>query len=321
MIRKTVGFICFLLVVTTAVLSYGETNGTVLAGYSDGGGGGKAADAQSRRKYRVLNLGEAPWDKEEKLRGFHKRFLKYLSQQIGVEVVLNITPDYGTLQKDLEDGNIQIASFTPGAYADALIAIPRKMKYVATIKWHGAYYYRGYIFARKDSKISSIEDMKGETIAFTDYGSSSGFKYPVSLFLAKGLNPDTYFSRIFFLGGHQEVLQAVLNGNVRIGATYDRAFASFQKKNNSPFKIIAKTRKIPFGVFAVSERLPQDLFSKIRKALIELNRDTKLTDGSLVLESDYYLSGFIVKDESLYAMVVQTAKLIAKYLAKKEHLK
>ncbi|MCP4219863.1 MAG: phosphate/phosphite/phosphonate ABC transporter substrate-binding protein [bacterium] len=269
--------------------------------------------------YDVLNLGEVPWDKEEKLRKFHKRFLQYLGRQLGIEVILNICPDYGTLQKDIEAGNVQIASFTPGAYADALIAIPGKTNYVATLKWHGTYYYKGYIFARKDTPIDTIGQMKDKTIAFTDKGSSSGFKYPVSLFLGKGIYPDTYFSRIFFLGSHRGVLQGVLDGNVHIGATYDRAYKEFEALHNSPFKIIVQTPEIPFGVFAVASGVPQELFLKIRRALVNLDKNTILDDGAPVLEGDYYLSGFVVKDNSLYDFSVQTSKLITRYLGERKN--
>ncbi len=271
----------------------------------------------SNKGSEVINFGEAPWDKIEKIEKFHSRFLVYLSEQLEKKVVLNIMPNYGTLQKDLELGNIQIAAFPPGAYVDALLSIPDKMRYLATIKWHGKHSYLGYLFTLKNNPIDSILKMKGKSIGFTEYGSSSGYKYPLSLFLKEGLEPAD-FLKIFYLGSHDNVIKGVFNRRVEIGATYDRVYDAFQKKNGNPFKII-KSYRVPFGTFAISTKVSDDLFSKIRKILINFDTKTKFKNGEVVLKEDYYLSGFIIKDNSLYDNLIKTTKLVNEYNKKNEY--
>lgn len=47
--------------------------------------------------------------------------------------------------------------------------------------------YRSVFFARKDSSIQSLEDLKGKVVTFEDRGSSTGFFIPASLMIDAGL--------------------------------------------------------------------------------------------------------------------------------------
>ncbi len=261
----------------------------------------------------VINLGEAPWDREEKLRRFYDRFLRYLSRRLNAEVVLNITPDYQTLLRDLVSGRIQVASLTPMAYAEALASARGHFRYLATLKWHDSSMYRGYVFTRRESPIGSLEGMRGRTIAFNDITSASGYLYPVSLFLQRGIDPETFFSRVFFLGSHIKVTEAVHQGSVDLGATYDRNYEEYQRQHGTPFRVVLETEPIPFGSFVVCNRFPDDLFRRLQAALVELDRSTRLEDGKPVLIDDYFLSGFQVVDEKAYAPLERTYRLIAEY--------
>ncbi len=61
--------------------------------------------------------------------------------------------------------------------------------------------YKGIIIARKDSGITTMEQAKGHTFAFTDPNSTSGFLVPNVLF-ARDLKvkPEEYFSEVRFSG-------------------------------------------------------------------------------------------------------------------------
>ena len=262
-------------------------------------------------RYNTLNFGVIPWTDASVLKDFHGRFLTYLSEQIGIEVVLNIAPDYASLQKDIAMNNIQIAAFPAGAYGDALISIPNKIRYLAT-KWHNNYFYQGYIFCLQKTPYQSLEEMRGGTIAFTDPGSSSGYKYPIAHLLRREINPDIFFKKIFFVGSHSNVLNGVHNRRIEFGATYDKAFDAYQQKHRNPFRILV-SYKIPFGAYTASTALPDELFNKIRKALVRLNDQTRLKNGTLVLKDRKFLSGFIVKSDKIYANVISTIQLIRKY--------
>ncbi len=268
----------------------------------------------------VINFGITPWDTEENLRKWWTPILDYLSEQLNVPVLFNLPPDYGTLQKDLAENNIQLASFSPGAFADAIISLGDKIKYIATLEVDESYFYQGYIFTLKTSPINNLADAKGKTMGFTDTGSSSGFKYPVTLLLNKSIVPEKYFSDIFFLGNHDNVLQGVYDGNVDVGATWNGKYNSFNKEHGEPFKIIIKTKEIPFDGFAASQGVSDDLLLRIQTILGEIDGNTKLQDGSPVLigDEDYNITGFVIRDITFYDVVIDTAKKVNEYLKSTE---
>lgn len=266
-----------------------------------------------------LNLSDVPWTSEENLKKLYSPICRYLGEQLKASVVFNIAPDYGSLQKDLEQDNIQIAIFSPGAYANALREIPDIIRYVATIQWSDSYFYKGYIFTRRDSGISSLADMHGKTIAFTDVHSSSGYEFPVTLFLEKGIDPDRYFSAIFFLGSHDNVLAGVDARNVQIGATNDTSYSIYQRTHHDPFRVILETPEIPYAAVAVRSSLPGPLFKKLQSVFAGLNRTTRLLDGTLVLQdSPVPISGFAVKNNAIYSVVARMSELNSGYLGSRK---
>lgn len=130
---------------------------------------------------KIINFGVTPYESEEVLKAIYNPILEYLSKKTGDKYVFNIATDYKTLISDVKNGNISIANFSPASYVDALKAIP-DIKYIATIGNKNPdnndieYFYQSYIFTKNDSKIESIQDLKGVDFGFVDEKSSSGYK-------------------------------------------------------------------------------------------------------------------------------------------------
>ncbi|MBF0224493.1 MAG: phosphate/phosphite/phosphonate ABC transporter substrate-binding protein [Desulfobacterales bacterium] len=293
--------ICFLLI-------------NILTAYA----GDKITKNDSNYGYKRLNLGEVPWDDPKKIAKWYKPIITYISEYIEIEIVLNISPDYRTLEQDLANNNIHIASLNSGTYAETLQTMPDKINYLCTVEWDGTCFKKSFIFTKKESHISNIKDMQAKTIGFTDKASSSGYKYPIYIFLEKGIDPSAYFSKIFFLGDHNKVVNAVFNGFVDIGATYDIKYKAFQSKNNSPFKIISESPEEPFAAMVTSSSLPEELFLKIKDAFLSVNAKSTLKDGTLVLGGDYPLSGFQIKDNSIYKRIIDINQTVFEYEKKKQ---
>ena len=97
----------------------------------------------------VMNFAVGPWQSPEIMERSYQPILSYLSQKLHCKFVLNVSPDYPTLRRDLQDGNTQIADFGPGTYAEALQTMASDMKYVVTVsKQSGGEdrdYYSGFL--------------------------------------------------------------------------------------------------------------------------------------------------------------------------------
>ena len=82
--------------------------------------------------------------------------------------------------------------------------------------YSGSPTYLSKIFVRKDSGIESPAELRGKTMAFVDPLSSSGYLFPLDTFRQAGLitsaeDAETFFRKIYFAGGDEQAIRAVLN--------------------------------------------------------------------------------------------------------------
>src|SRR5437867_2261768 len=140
---------------------------------------------------RELKFGFTPFLSEADMRVEFEPLMTYLSDSIGQKVTLYIAKDYGDLRTQMENGSVDIGSFSPFAYVDA--ARGGKIRIIAQSIIEGSATYRGIIVARKDGGLKSISDLKGKRFAFVDPKSASGYLYPRAMLIDKGIDPETYF--------------------------------------------------------------------------------------------------------------------------------
>ncbi len=269
----------------------------------------------------IINFGVTPVQSDEKMKKTYAPLMKYLSEKTGKKWIFNISPDYNTLRKDLASGNIQVASFSPGAYGEAIKdpEVKNKIRYLITLaKKHKVTkkpidYYQGYIFTRKSTGIKKISQLKNKTFAFVDKGSSSGYKFPVTMFLKRNINPFQYFKNVFFLGKHDKVTDAVAKGSVTAGATFDANFMQAEKKHGKVFSILLKTPPIPFDAWAMNKKLPKKFYDKVQNILLNIPTDAKTKAGKKVYHEDYPYKGFVKRSQDFYNIIIQTRTLLKKY--------
>ncbi len=267
---------------------------------------------------KPLVFGTTPIGKKDEMTKRFSGLIDYLSEKLGRKVIFTISIDYDTLAKDLNNGNIDFAIISPTAYVKAIKDYP-KLKYVATTvekKTKQAFYY-GYIFTRKDSGINSYRDLRGKLFAFVDEGSGSGFKFPVAMMINKWkIDPRKYFKKTLFMGNHPNVIDAVYKKQAHAGATW--MFPYEEKIKNlgkNSFKILLKTPPIPSDAFTVSPQTSDETVKKLREILLSINDETKTSGGKNVIK-DFYYMGFVVKNNSFYDIIRQTAQTIKKWQKK-----
>ncbi len=270
---------------------------------------------------QFLNFGITPWATEKKLKEYFQPLMTYLSEKLAIRVNFYVALDYDQLKINLRDGKVDIASFSPGSFVDAIEEMPHIIKYLCTMVKKNSRgkiksYYEGYIFAKSASNIRTLQDMKGKTIGFTNKTSSSGYRFPMAMLLKNNINPKTYFKSIHFLGNHDKVMSAVGEGIVDIGATWDSTF--HDRKNDyggaKTFNIIMKTPPIPLDTIAVRKQLDPALASKIKKLLLDLNMDSKTKDGTAIFKKSegFPYAGFEKKNLAFYNIIKETNRILKK---------
>jgi phosphonate transport system substrate-binding protein len=269
---------------------------------------------EERRYKQTLNFGVTPWGELDKMRQAYQPLTEYLSENLQARIRLMIVQEYHELLADVRRGLIDIASFSPGAYADALEAgIERESLYVASAQLGGKNYYRGIIISRPG--IRSLDALRGKTFAFVEEGSSSGYKFPLALLLGRRIDPYRFFSRVYFLGSHPNVVEAVIRGKADAGATWDGYIEENYPKQKPPVHILLRTDPIPYDAVVVGKKHGERFAQKLRRLLVGLSSATTTSEGVKILgsESGFPYSGYVVNSNRMYDVVRKTSRLVRAY--------
>ncbi len=260
----------------------------------------------ARPAERDLRFGFTPVLGQKQMRLEFAPLTAYLSEAIGQPVTLYVAKDYGDLRTQMENGSVDIGSFSPFAYVDATRG--GKIHIIAQSILNGTSTYRGIIVARKDSGLKTIADLQGKRFAFVDPKSASGYVYPRAMLIAKGFDPQTYFKETIFAGDHNKVIAAVLDGRVDAGAVYDGAL-DVAKTNGVPtdnLVTLASSDPIPHDAIAVRTGLNEALVKKIQTALVDLDKSE--AGRRVIANSKKKLTGHVIAEDSLFDGVRRTAQ-------------
>ncbi|MFZ5629568.1 MAG: phosphate/phosphite/phosphonate ABC transporter substrate-binding protein [Spirochaetota bacterium] len=262
----------------------------------------------------AINFGITPWDEPDKLREMYAPFVAYLSERMKINIRFMVAQEYQELLNDLRRGIIHIAAFSPGSYADALDSgIGSFADYVASTQNEGNSYYRGVIIAGTGYR--DLQSLKGQSFAFVEKGSSSGYKFPLALLLAKGVDPYRHFSKVFYLGSHANVVDSVASGKVAAGATWDGYLERQMGKTPEKVRVMYRTEQIPYDAIVVSKKKGPRFARQLRTELLRINKESATKDGRKVLQKElgFPYSGYVVHPPGFYDVVRRTGNLVRKY--------
>lgn len=155
---------------------------------------------------------------------------------------------------------------------------------------HASYY--AVIFARVDSGIASLNDLRGKRVALEDPDSTSGFIVPVHMLLKAGLQikklrapgaPHTGDEIGYFLTyNDKNTLFSVASGRADAGATNQEDYLNLLEARPNEFRILAISEKFPRSVLLHRPGLSEELLNKLRQTLTAMN---KAEDGREVLKN------------------------------------
>ena len=253
-----------------------------------------------------LVFGFNPFTSPQSIKENYAPILEDIAKKLGRIAKIIIVSDYDSLGRSLLNGTIDIGWFSPFAY------VSTKSKgditpMVTTVVNNNASYH-GYIISRKDQGYKSIDDLHGKRFAFVDKQSASGYVYPRAMLVEHGKQPESFFSENIFLGSHDRVIDAVLDGTVDAGATYSEAVDSARARglNVQQLEILAQTDAIPKDAIAVRPGFDAQLLASLKQAFVETT-DKKSDHASLMKKTG--LNGFIAAQDEVYDIIRKVAKI------------
>ncbi len=222
---------------------------------------------------------------------YYRAIADYLGKKLGRQVILVQKNSYAEIALLLLNGGADMAFFSSGGYAN--YSGFKEIELLASQQRMGMPYYQGYLLVNKDSKIDSIEDLRGKTVAFSDPLSYSGHVFLVQELHKRGFTPENFLGRYLYTGSHDASFKAVANRVVDAAPVsrivYDRAMASNAAVAHQ-LKIIAVSPPAGIGPVVAGKNMKTEEKKILRENLLVLHEDPEMQKALQGLSIDRYVA-------------------------------
>ncbi len=247
-------------------------------------------------------------------RGEGERLAARLGSVLGRPAVPVVVADYRALIDCLASGALDLAWMPPAAFVEAERQGARALAVSSRL---GKTTYHSAIIARDDSAIATLEDLRGQSIAWVDRDSASGYLFAMAEIVRALGTPEKALGRQRFVGSHRAVCEAVADGWAAAGATYaildddGRLQTSGWHERLGPrageIKVVAYTRRIPGDNVACRPGLDSATADQIAAALVDLAGDEV---GRAILHDVFRAEALVAHPGDIYADVRTTVELL-----------
>jgi phosphonate transport system substrate-binding protein len=255
----------------------------------------------------TLRVGFVPAEDAREVMQNAQPLVDILRRELGMEIQPFVATDYAGVVEALRSNKLDVAFLSPAPYV--LAKNEADIRVILKSERKGIPFYYAAIIVRSDSGIKTLGDLRGRSFAFGDVLSTTGNVFPRKMLKAHGIDPMRDFKQVFFSGGHDATVLAVLNGKVDAGATYanspdgaDTAWMRYLKdpQELAQIRALAYSEPIPADNLVVSGRLDRALSNKIETVFLELSRDPA---GKKMLRELYHIDGFVPATDRDYDSV------------------
>ena len=272
-----------------AVLAGCETTGSTPAAETVAAAEEQGAPTSPGGEDGVFTIAYAPNESTTDSADARKGLADDLEKVLGCDVEEIQASDYNAIIEALRTGKADMAYM--GSQAIALGVGRADLTPIVMKAEDGdpekAIYHSVLITKSDNSKINSIADLKGKTIAFVDPDSTSGNLVPsaeiIKAFPEEHLNADllhtngAFFEAASFSGSHQAGLQAVIKGDVDVVPISDQILASEianGKAKEGDIKIIHSSGSIPAEAMVVSAEVDEATREALTDFLTSYDNET-----------------------------------------------
>jgi phosphate/phosphite/phosphonate ABC transporter binding protein len=226
-----------------------------------------------------IKLGVLPRLSATELNTMFRPLADYLGRATGRKVTLVLAKDFDAFEKQVQDGELDLAFANPLVYAQL-----KKERDLAPLglgaEKKGGTKFRGILVVRKDSGLADVAALKGKKLIFVDEDSLGGYITQALLFKKQGLDVKRDFALLPFAKKHDNVTMAVFNRAADAGGIREDDLDKMKGKVDlSQLKILAYTDSFPNWPLFATPRLSPAARDAVKAALL------KLRPGDPVLEA------------------------------------
>ncbi|MFJ4688916.1 phosphate/phosphite/phosphonate ABC transporter substrate-binding protein [Streptomyces sp. NPDC088789] len=270
------------------------------------GGSDESASSSATCPDGKIRFGVEPFEDPARLTPAAKVLADALSKSLDCPVELTITEDYSAEVLAMENRKLDIGVFGPLGYvfaskradAEALASFGDADGELSS--------YTAGIWVPAKSPVTSIEELRGKSLALASIGSTSGDALPRKALLDAGLAKDDV--KLTYAGGHPEALLALVNGAVDAAEINSQQLAGAKEAGTfdpSKFRRVWSSDPIPNDPITVRGDMPAQFKTAVRDALLDLDPAAVGEIGALL---DVSPPGPLVRvDETTYQPLFELA--------------
>lgn len=274
-----------------------------------------AADAPTMDASQPLRVGLSQAGGSGWARGEGERLAARLSSVTGRAAVAVVLADYRALVDSLASGALDLAWMPPVAFVEAE---RQGCRVLAVASRLGKPTYHSAIITRHDAPVATLADLRGQSIAWVDRDSASGYLFALAE-IVETLGSADALGRQHFVGSHRAVCEAVADGWATAGATYaildddGHLDTSGWHERLGPrageIRVVAYTRRIPGDNVACRPGLDAALRDTLANALVDLATDA---EGRAILHDVFRAEALVPDPGDLYDDVRATLAVIGR---------
>jgi len=244
------------------------------------------ASAAGAQEITGFNIGILGGENAQDRMTSNECFRAKMEEALGVPVKVFTPADYDGVIQGLLGGSLDYAWLGASAYAKIYLTNPEAVEVKLTKQnSDGSTGYYSIGFTRKDTGITTMDEVKGKVFAFADPNSTSGYLVPGAELAGKYGKLEEYFAEVKMSGGHEQTIVGVANGDFDAGVSWADGLGNWEDGYNSgAFRKSAdaglvdmsnlveiwRSALIPEGPMVVRKALPQDVRDKVTQLTADL---------------------------------------------------
>jgi phosphonate transport system substrate-binding protein len=259
--------------------------GAALLAVSLAGCGGSADSASGSKTCPngKIRFGVEPFEDASKLIPAYKAIGSSLSKSLDCPVEVSVVDNYSAEVLAMKNGKLEIGQFGPlGLVFASQQAKAQPVASFGTADGKLSTYTAG-IWVKKGSPITSVEDLKGHSLALSEPGSTSGDALPRQAIKQAGLGEKDV--KLEYAGGHPESLLALVHGKVDAAEVNSQQLATSTDAGQfdaSKFTKVWASDPIPNDPITVAGNTSPEFQKAVKKALLNLSPDDIAKVGALL---------------------------------------
>ena len=223
---------------------------------------------------------------QKEIEGYYRDFVGYVARKLSSapdvegKVIIASTPP--ELAKLLEQQKVDF--YMESTYSTYVINDVQGAGKLLLRRWQrGKPEYQSLIFAKRNSGINRLDDLRGKIVVFEDPESTSGYFLPKFFLLRNGfklseknrLDAGVAPGEIgyVFASSQEKLVDWVLTKQAAGGAFSDDDYAKLDDKTKAEVSVLAQTERLPRHLVSIRKDMAPALADRLRAILLAMSED------------------------------------------------